>query len=337
MQKHLNIYDHVESVIDRLSQQIESKYNVGFKFFSSEQWRELEVAKNIPIATSLEPIRISIVVADADTYLPITINGELACTVKLTNTVHLTGAELSEISDVIDAFIGGSIALLNKAEALDQDLYFKEKHLREDVLDTEAPTNVVMMNKFSYLRKESHSEEVFEKKEVKEKAISDLPIFIHAKTEEQIKKIAHEIYTYTDKIACISITDLRKNNEDLTIEFIKSLGKIVLVIPEVACLSQESIDILTEYLLEQKRDANDDLLLIFGSAKSASELISSKKICLNFYRMISATRISHLEENLTQDQLGMHIESLLRSQKDLHVLTLLSQMGLSAFNVDDLV
>lgn len=336
MQKNLNIYDHFENVINRLSQQIESKYNVGFKFFSSEQWRELDVSKNIPIATSLEPIRISIVIADTDTYLPITINGELACTVKLINTIHLTGSELSEISDAIDAFIGGPMALLNKAETLDYDLYFKEKHLREDVLDTEPASNVVMMDKFSYLRKE-HQEESLEVSETKEKVISDLPIFIHAKTEEQIKKIGHEIYTYTDKIACISISDLRKNTEDLTIDFLKSLGNIALVIPEVADLSQESIDILTEYLLEQKRGANDDLLLIFGSLKSASNLISSKKICLNFYRLVSPTRLNHLEDDLTQDQLGMHIESLLRSQKDLHVLTLLSQMGLSAFNVDDLV
>ncbi len=336
MQKSLDIYDHFESVIDRLSRQIESKYNVGFKFFSSEQWRQLDIAKNIPVATSLEPIRISIVVADADTYLPITINGELACTVKLINTIHLTGSELSEISDAVDAFIGGSMALLNRVEELDYDLYFKEKHLKEDVLDTETPTNVVMMDKFSYLRKDNQ-EEVPDEPEVKENVISDLPIFIHAKNEEQVKKIAHEIYTYTDKIACLSISDLKKANEDLTMEFLKSLGNIVLVISEVANLSQESIDIITEYLLEQKRTANDDLLLIFGSLKSASNLISSKKICLNFYRLVSATRISHLEEDLTQDQLGMHIEALLRSQKDLHVLTLLSQMGLSAFNVDDLV
>lgn len=341
MQK-INIYDHFENVIDRLSRQIEAKYKVGFKYFTSEQWRELDVSKNIPVASALEAIHVSVIVSDSDTYLPVVIRGELACTIKLTNTNHLTGPELTEISDTVDLVIGGSMDLLQKAESLENDLCFKEKHLREDVLDTEPPSNVVMMEKFSYLRKDNHviideAPTAGEETDDKDGIMTDIPIFIHAKTSDQVAKIAHEIYTYSKKIACISINDIRKQNEDFTLEFLKSLGEICLVIPEVASLSQESTDIVTEFLLARKRGENNDLLMIFGSSKSASELISSKSISLNFYKLISSARLNHLEETLTQDHLSTHIQSLLLSQKDLYVLTLLSQMGLSAFNVDDLV
>jgi hypothetical protein len=343
VEKSINIYDHFENVIERLSRQIESKYQVGFKYFSAEQWRELEVSKNIPINNSQETIRVSIVVTENDTYLPVTVRGDLACTIKLSNTTHLTGNDLSTISDAIDTLIGGSIDLLQRVEALDHDLYFKEKHLVEDVLDTDqkVESNVVSMEQFSYLRKGNEPVTAQEfadtGEEVKEKVISDLPIFIHANDHVQVFKIGHEVFTYTDKLACLRLNDLRKKDEDLTVEFLKSLGNICLIIPELNDLSQESIDIIIEYYLEQKREANSDLLIIFGSTIPAAELIASKKLTVNSYRMISATRISHLEEDLTQGQLEMHVESLLRSQKDLHVLTLLSQMGLSAFNVDDLV
>ncbi len=335
VQNRVNIYDHVENVIERISRQIEAKYKVGFKYFSCEQWRELEVSKNIPIANSTEPIRVSIVVADTDTYLPIVIRGELACTIKLSNTTHLTGAELSEISEAVDALIGGSVDMLQRTESLDHDLYYKEKHLREDVLDTEVADNVVSIEKFAYLRKDNQP--VIIEEEPKETILGDLPVFVQASSAEQIRRLGHEIFTYTKKIACLSLEDLRKPSEDLTPEFLQSLGPICLIVAEIANLSQESMDVITEYLLAQKRESRNDLLLIFGTTFQPAELINSKKISLNFYRLISAARINHLEDDLTQDHLATHMQSLLRSQKDLYVLTLLSQMGLTAFNVDDLV
>lgn len=335
MQSNLNIDDQFERIISRISEHIIKHYNISIKYFSADQWYDLGISQEIKLNLSNEDLSVGVASLNKNIIMPVSANGELVCVVKLVNGTDLNARQIQDIMELVDGIIGGSVSLVNRLNALEKEKVAKENDLiNTGISDTHFAlnSNVIPLNHFTHLKKE-----VVQEKEIEKDLFTvDTPIFIHAKSHEQIYKIGHEIYAHSNKVACLRLKDIAAQN-DLTPELLNELGSVCLLIEEISTLSQESIDVLTEYLLARKQITNDGIQFVFGSIISASQLLNSKKITLNFYRLISGLRLSHQEENLTQKQLNIYVQSLMNSQKDLHVMTLLSQIGVTAFNMDDLI
>ena len=327
MQK-VGSFDQFESILTKLSHYIEANYNVGFRFLSAEQWYALNISEQYGFSAE-KNISTTRVYHNLNLYLLIHSDGQLACAVNIVNASNLHQQQIDNLTLLIDGIVGGSFNLATQLDILEE----RQNHMEEDIQEEITPLprdNVLNMHEFSYLKSKEESPEE------KEFYISDLAVFVNGLKHDQIFKIAHEIYTRTDKAGFLELSQLSKD-PTFSVEYLNSLGPSCVFVNELVKLTPLERQVLEDYLAQKQDWTNEQALIITGSTLSGRELIERKVISENFYKLISQIQLSHREASLTQPQLVVYGNSVLEAQKDIYISLIVNKMGEPTPVSDDLV
>ncbi|MDZ4661212.1 MAG: hypothetical protein SGJ18_06285 [Pseudomonadota bacterium] len=300
-------------LVNKIANLIQNNFDVGFKFLTIEQW---------------DYIATNRILNDNDIYLPIKDEHHLLGVAQIIEGKVLDTDQVAQLDIFIDSIFSGALTMLSHIDDLErEETRIKETHSDQR---SELSSNVVQISNYKQRREKTNTIEVKTAPEVPQ---GDLTVFVHATSHEQIFKIAHEIYTQTKRFAFLEISSFKEN--ELAPEFLENLGNICLFIPEIINLSPRQSQVIEQYLLNHRTDPNEGVLIVSGSIHNSAELVRSLNIPLDFYRLVSQVRLSHMDLTLSQDQLALYAETVTKAHQDLLMIILLNQLGITSLGVDN--
>lgn len=298
-------------LVSKIANIIQNNFEVGFKFLTIEQWDY--IAENR-------------IVNENDIYLPITDEHHLLGVAHIIEGKSLDADQIIQLNELISSIFSGALAMLSHIDELESE----ETRILETHSDKreEMPSNVVQLSQFK-----KQKAKVIEDEANAELPQGDVTVFVHAQTADQIFKIAHEIYTKTKRFAFLDVTNF--SDKEFTPELLTTLGNICLFVPEVTALTPKQTQTIENYLLGRRVDPNEGVLIVCGSIHSSAELVRSLDFSIDFYRLISQVRLNHLEETLTHEQLAQYADVVNNAHRDLMMIMLLNQLGVTSLSVDN--
>lgn len=298
-------------LVSKIANIIQNNFEVEFKFLTIEQWDY--IAQNR-------------IINENDIYLPIKDEHHLLGIAQIIDGRTLDSDQVSQLDELISSIFSGALAMLTHIDELDRE----EARIIETHADNrqELTSNVVQLSHFK--RNREKALEVEANSEIPQ---GDITVFIHALNPDQVFKIAHEVYSKTKRFAFLEVSSF--SEQEFTPKLLTTLGNICLFVPEITALTQRQITTLENYLLSRRVDPNEGVLIVCGSIHNSAELVRSQNVSIDFYRLISQVRLSHVDTNLSHEQLALYADIVDKAHRDLMLLMLLNQLGLTSLGVDN--
>ncbi len=303
--------DKLNALVSKIASLVQNNFDVAFKFLTIEQW---------------DYIAINRILNENDIYLPIKDEHHLLGIAQIVEGKKLDLEQMAQLDVFIDSIFSGALSMLSHID----DLENEESRIISTHSDqnNELPSNVLQFSKFKQAREKTP---LFET--TPDLPQGDITVFIHATNPEQIFKIAHEVYAKTKRFAFLEMSSFKEN--ELSAKFLESLGNICLFVPEITNLTEKQSTTIEQYLLTRRTDPNEGVLIVCGSVHNSAELIRTLNISLDFYQLISQVRLSHKDTTLSHDQLALYAETVTNAHRDLMMVMLLNQLGITSLSVDN--